>query len=127
MESSIIEKYFDVNISVYLLFDNHITDLCCRTSRKIHPLSRVVSDIRFDKKVTLLNTFITSQFSYHPLKWMCHNKSLNNIMDHVHERALKIVYQDKKSNFKLWLKMKSLLLLMWKSCISRDQYIQSQK
>lgn len=100
MESSIIEKYFDVNISVNLLFDNHITDLCCRTSRKIHPLSRVVSDIRFDKKVTLLNTFITSQFNYHPLTCMCHNKSLNNIMDHVHERALKIVYQDKKSSFK---------------------------
>ena len=90
MESSIIEKYFDVNISVNLLFDNHITDLCCRTSRKIHPLSRVVSDI----------TFITSQFSYHPLTCMCHNKSLNNIMDHVHERALKIVYQDKKPSFK---------------------------
>lgn len=99
MESSIIEKYFDVNISVNLLFDNHITDLCCRTSRKIHPLSRVVSDIRFDKKVTLLNTFITSQFSYCLLVWMCHNRCVNNRINHLHERILVNVYQDSQKQF----------------------------
>ena len=30
---------------------------------------------------------------------MCHGRGLNNKINNLHERALRIVYQDKKSNF----------------------------
>ena len=38
--------------------------------------------------------FIHSQFSYCPLVWMCHNRTLNNKINRLHERALKIVYKN---------------------------------
>ena len=36
--------------------------------------------------------------------WICHSGSLNNRISNLHERALRIVYQDKKSDFETLLK-----------------------
>ena len=58
----------------------------------------------FDKKRILLKAFITSQFNYCPLVWMCHSRGLNNRINNLHERALRIAYQDKKSDFETLLK-----------------------
>ena len=35
---------------------------------------------------------------------MCHSRGLNNRINNLHERALRIVYQDKKSDFETFLK-----------------------
>ena len=53
-----------------------------------------------DKRKILLNLFIAEQFNYCPLIWMCHGRTLNNKINRIHERALKIVYNSYKSNFK---------------------------
>ena len=45
-----------------------------------------------------MNAFITSQFSYCPLIWMCHNRSLNTKINRIHERALRIVYNNNSSS-----------------------------
>ena len=58
----------------------------------------------FNKKKILLKTFITLQFNYCPLVWMCHSRGLNNRISNLHERALRIAYQDKKSDFEALLK-----------------------
>ena len=47
----------------------------------------------------IVNTFILSQFGYCPLVWMFHNRTLNNRINRIHERALRIIYQDKNSSF----------------------------
>ena len=44
--------------------------------------------------------FIFAQFNYHLLVWMFHGRKLNNKMNSLHERTLRIVYQDKKPFFK---------------------------
>ena len=41
-----------------------------------------------------------SQFGYCPLIWMNHSQNLNNNINGIHEKALRIVYRDKKSTFK---------------------------
>ena len=51
------------------------------------------------KKRIIMNTFFKSQFNYCPLVWMCCNRSLNTKINRLHERCLRIVYNDKKSNF----------------------------
>ena len=104
IESSNSEKLLGVTIDNKLSFDDHITILCRKTSQKLHALSRVASYMSFDKKRILLKTFITSQFNYCPLVWMCHSRGLNNRINNLHERALRIVYQDKKSDFETLLK-----------------------
>ena len=41
-----------------------------------------------------MKAFIESQFNYCPLVWMFHNRTLNNKINRLHERALRIVYKD---------------------------------
>ena len=43
--------------------------------------------------------FIESQFGYCPLVWMFHSRSLNNKINRIHERALRITYSEKSSSF----------------------------
>ena len=43
--------------------------------------------------------FLTFQFSYARVVWTFHNRKLNNHINRIHERALRIVYQDHNSTF----------------------------
>ena len=47
----------------------------------------------------IIKAFIESQFGYCPLVWMFHSRSLNNKINRIHERALRITYNDKLSSF----------------------------
>ena len=46
-----------------------------------------------------MKSFIESQFSYCALTWMFHGRKANNRINHLHERALRIVYNDNISSF----------------------------
>ena len=46
-----------------------------------------------------MKSFVTSQFGYCPLIWMFHSRRLNNKINSIHERALRITYQDHISTF----------------------------
>ena len=50
-----------------------------------------------DKRKMLLRAFIESQFSYCPLIWMFHSRTLNNKINRLHVKALRIVYRDDES------------------------------
>ena len=45
-------------------------------------------------------SFVTSQFCYCPLNWMFHSRLLNNKINYIHERGLRITYQDNTRYFK---------------------------
>ena len=44
-----------------------------------------------------MNAFITSQFSYCPLVWMSHSRTMNNRINKIHEKTLRLVYKDEKN------------------------------
>ena len=46
-----------------------------------------------------MKAFVISQFNYYPLIWMFHNRALNNRIIKTHERALRLVYQNKNLSF----------------------------
>ena len=46
-----------------------------------------------------MKPFVISQFSYRPLVWMFHTKRMNNRLNQLHERALKLAYNDHMSTF----------------------------
>ena len=46
-----------------------------------------------------MKAFSTSEFDYCPLVWMFHSRKLNSRVNKLHERALRIVYQDYASSF----------------------------
>ena len=52
-----------------------------------------------------MSAFIVSQFQYCQLIWMNHSRKLNNKINRIHERALRIVYNDYSSSFEELLKI----------------------
>ena len=46
-----------------------------------------------------MKAFLESQFSYCPLVWMFHNRTLNNRINRLHERALRITYKNPGLSF----------------------------
>ena len=52
-----------------------------------------------NKRRIFMESFIISQFNYCPLIWMIHSRGLNNKINRIHERALRIVYDDNRSSF----------------------------
>ena len=55
--------------------------------------------VNVDKKRMIMKAFIESQFGYCPLVWMFHSQSLNKNIKRIHEKALRITYNDKSSSF----------------------------
>ena len=51
------------------------------------------------KKRIIMKSFIESQFGYCPLIWMFHSRGLNNKINRVHKRALRITHNDKSSSY----------------------------
>ena len=51
-----------------------------------------------------MKAFIDSHFNYCPLTWMFHSRTMNNKINLIHERALRLVYPDYSSNFDELLK-----------------------
>ena len=47
----------------------------------------------------IMRAFITSQFSYCPLVWMCHSRIVSNKINKLHKRTLRLVYNDKQLTF----------------------------
>ena len=45
-----------------------------------------------------MNAFFSAQLNY-PTIWMFHSRSLNNKTNRLHERCLRMIYNDKQSNF----------------------------
>ena len=97
IKNSTEEKLLGVKFDSNLSFENHVTSLCKKTSQKLHALARISHYMDLNKRRNLMKAFITSQFSHCPLIWMFHSRSLNNKINRIHERALRLVYQNNLS------------------------------
>ena len=62
-------------------------------------LARLSNYIDKDKLRLIMKAFITSQFSYCPLVWMFHSRGLNKRINKIHEKSLRLVYNDNISSF----------------------------
>ena len=98
-----VVKLLGVKIDSKLHFDEHISDLCKKASQKLHALIRISKYMSSHKLIVLMKCFVMSQFGYCPLVWIFHSKSLNNRINHLHERALRIAYKDNTSTFRTLL------------------------
>ena len=111
IESSKQQKLLGVLLDNDLKFDQHLENLCRKASQKLSALCRVSSYMSTDKKRIIMKAFINSQFGYCPLVWMNHSRKLNNRINRIHERALRVAYNDNLSTFhELLLKDKSVTI-----------------
>ena len=92
-------KLLGITFDSALSFDVHVFNLCKKASQKLNALARISSYMSQTKLKIIMNAFITSQFGYCPLVWMFHSRGLNNRINRIHERALRLVYNDTQSTF----------------------------
>ena len=92
-EGKLLVIKFHSNLS----FENHVNSICKKASQKLHALGRISHYMDLNKRRNLMKAFITSQFSYYPLIWMFHSCNLNNKINLIHERALRLVYHNNLS------------------------------
>ena len=78
-----------------LKFEEHISKICNVVNKKPNALHRIGSHMSLDKRKMLLRAFIESQFRYCALTWMFHSRTLNNKINRLHEKGLRIVYGGK--------------------------------
>ena len=100
-----------VTIDNNLRFDKHVSNICLKANRKLSSLTRVAKFVPFKKRRILFKAFIESQFKYCPLVWMFHGRQINDKINKLHERALRIVYNDTVTSFEnLLIKDKSFTI-----------------
>ena len=98
------EKLLGMMVDKDLNFNSHLKALCKKVNQKVSALARIARILPFQKRRIILKTFIESQFSYCPLVWMFCSRSMNKKINHIHERALRLVYQDYTTSFEDLLK-----------------------
>ena len=92
-------KLLGVCIDNKLDFNEHLSNICKKVGKKLHALRRISNLMNKDKLRIIMKAFIESQFSYCPLVWMFHSRTLNNRINILHEKALRLVYNDQNLSF----------------------------
>ena len=111
IESNTKELVLGITIDRDLKCDEHVNNLCKKACQKLDALVRIASFMDVDKKRMIMKAFIELRFGYCPLVWMFHSRTLNNKINQIHERALRISYNDKSSAFqKLLEKINSVTI-----------------
>ena len=87
-------KLLGITLDNKLKFDKHVYNFCSKANRKLSTLTRVAQFFPFKKKRVLFKAIIVSQFKYCPLLWMIHGRQINDKINKLYKRALRIVYND---------------------------------
>ena len=106
-----IVKLLGVTVDNKLSFEPHLNLVSKKVCEKLHALARVSKFISKKKLRVIMKTFIMSQFSYCPLVWMCHSRTLNNKINKLHEKVLRLVYDDRQSTFEELLNLDKSLTI----------------
>ena len=99
IKKSNCERLLGIDIDCKLSFENRINQICRKARTKIKGLARIVPFLNKIKRKVLMNVFFKSQFSYCPLSWIFHSRTLNKHINRSHERCLHIKYNGNKSSF----------------------------
>ena len=93
------EKLLGIMVDSRLNFSEHLGGTIKKASRKVNALSKITSFMSISKRRSLMNSFFNLQFNYCSLVWMFHSRSINNKINRLHERVLRITYNDFNSSF----------------------------
>ena len=98
LESNNVEL-LGMTLNNKLKFDKPLPNICSKANRKLSTLTRVAEFLPFKKKLILFKAFTESQFKYCPLVWMFHGRQIKHKINKLHERALRILYNDTITSF----------------------------
>ena len=93
-------KEIGIKIDLQLNFTEHLNGIIRKVSLKVNVLSEITLYMDMNKKRILTNSFLSSQFSYCPSVWMFHSRTTDNKINRLHERCLRVIYNDKRHPLK---------------------------
>ena len=99
-ESGKEQALLGITIDTNLPFENQTNNICKIACQKMNALAGVSSYKNIQKRRITMKSFVTSQLGYCLLNWMFHSRHLHKQTSSIHERALRITYQDHISTFK---------------------------
>ena len=91
------KKILGVLIDRDLKFDEYVLSQCKKAGKKLTALIRISKFMTFAQRRNIMKAFIESQFGYCSLVWMFYGRQTNARINHIHERALRAVYNDEIS------------------------------
>ena len=100
------QKLLGVVTDRYLSFGGYVSSLCSYAGKKLSALARLSHYMSLKQSSVLMKSFIEAQFGYGQLIGMFHTKKLNRKINHIHERASRIVCRDNSSSLTELLKKK---------------------
>ena len=124
IENSQSEKLLGVTLDSDLNFEKHINNICGKAKAKLSALSRVATYMNFENKKTLMNAFFKAQFNYCPLVWMLHSRRLNNKVNRLHKRCLRVVHNNNQSTLQELLDLDNSVSIYHKNlqCLAIELY-----
>ena len=93
------EILLGINLDSELKFEDHVNFICKKASQKLYALARIAPFMDLKQRRNIMKAFFEFQFGYCPLIWMFHSRRLNNEINRIHERALRITCKDRSSTF----------------------------
>ena len=93
------EILLGINLDSELKFEDHVNFTCKKASQKLYALARIAPFMDLKQRRNIMKAFFEFQFGYCPLIWMFHSRRLNNEINRIHERALRITCKDRSSTF----------------------------
>ena len=100
-----------VTLDDKLKFNSHVQSLCFRASRQINSFKRIAKYLNVERRLTVLKSFILSNFSYCPVTWIFCGKKNCAKLEKLQERALRIVFNDGHASYETLCESANILPL----------------
>ena len=92
-------KLLGITIYNEFKFDEHLINICIKANRKLTLSTGMRKYLDFNKVRLPFKSFFEFQFKHCPLPLMFSSRKINNRINKLHERALRLVYSDYESTF----------------------------
>ena len=99
IETNSKEVLLGITVDQNLKFDDHVNGLCKKVCQKLNALASFVPYINVEKRRIIMKVFIVSQYRCSPLVWIFYSRDINNKINRIHEKVLRITYRHKSSSF----------------------------
>lgn len=110
ISNSYCEKLLGVKINSQLKFNNHLKAVTKKASQKVDLLAKITRYMFILKGKLLVNAFFKVQLNCCQIVWMCHSLLMNNKINGLHERYLRIIYNNTSSLVDLLAKGESVTI-----------------
>ena len=107
---SYCEKLLGVKINSQLKFNNHLKAVTKKASQTIDLLAKITRYMFILKGKLLVNAFFKVRLNCCQIVWMCHSLLMNNKINGLLERYLRIIYNNTSSLVDLLAKGESVTI-----------------